>query len=192
METDDCLIVVDVEATCDDGGRIPPHEMEIIEIGAVKVRISDGEMLGSFHSLVRPTQHPKLTDFCRRLTGIQQNEVDRAQPFANVLVEFQSWLNHPFWNWASWGDFDCSLLQRELERMGEDPIFAEHLNLKAIAKDAWGLKKTGMKEVLRQQGLAPIGTHHRALDDAKSIAQLVPLMRTAIKSSLDSNSSGFV
>jgi inhibitor of KinA sporulation pathway (predicted exonuclease) len=31
------LAVVDLEATCDDGGQVPKWEMEIIEIGAVMV-----------------------------------------------------------------------------------------------------------------------------------------------------------
>ena len=174
METEDCIIVVDLESTCDTGGRMAAHEMELIEIGAVKVRLEDGEILSTFRSFVRPQNQPMLSDFCKQLTGIRQREIDSAEPFTDVLKEFQTWLNHPFWTWASWGGFDRTLLQRELARVGEDPIFAEHLNLKAIAKDVWDLKKTGMKEVLKLRGLTTIGTHHRALDDARSIAQLVP------------------
>ena len=176
METEECIIVVDFESTCDAGGRMAAHEMELIEMGAVKVRLEDGEILSTFRSFVRPQNQPMLSDFCKQLTGIRQREIDSAAFFTEVLKEFQSWLNHPFWTWASWGDFDRTLLERELERVEEDPLFTEHLNLKAIAKEAWGLKKTGLKEVLRQQGLAPIGTHHRALDDARSIAQLVPFL----------------
>ena len=176
LETDEYIIVVDLESTCDSGGRMTTNEFELIEIGAVKVRLEDGEILSTFCSFVRPQNQPKLSEFCKQLTGIHQREIDGAERFVHVLKEFQAWLNHPFWTWASWGDFDCTLLQRELERAGEDPIFAEHLNLKAIAKETWDLKKTGMKEALKHQGLIPIGRHHRALDDAKSIAQLVPLL----------------
>jgi len=176
VETEDCIIVVDTESTCDAGGRMAAHEMELIEIGAVKVRLDDGEILSTFRSFVQPQNQPTLSEFCKKLTGIRQREIDGAEPFSHVLKEFQAWLNHPFWTWSSWGDFDRTLLHRELERVGEDPLFAEHLNLKAIAKETWGLKKTGMKELLHHLGLSPIGTHHRALDDAKSIAQLVPLL----------------
>ena len=165
-----------MESTCDAGGRMAAHDMELIEIGAVKVRLEDGEILSTFHSFVRPQNQPTLSDFCKNLTDIRQREIDSAEPFTHVLKEFQTWLNHPFWTWASWGNFDCTLLDRELERVSEEPIFAGHLNLKAIAKETWGLKKTGMKEVLKHRGLTPIGSHHRALDDAKSIAQLVPLL----------------
>jgi inhibitor of KinA sporulation pathway (predicted exonuclease) len=181
VETEECIIVVDFEATCDTGGRMSAHEMELIEIGAVKVRLDDGEILSTFHSFVRPKNQPTLSDFCKQLTGIRQREIDSADLFAQVLKEFQSWLNHPFWTWASWGDFDRTLLERELERVEEYPLFAEHLNLKAIAKETWGLKKTGMKEVLEHRGLTPNGSHHRALDDAKNIAQLVPILSSEIE-----------
>jgi len=181
VEIHDCIIVVDLESTCDAGGRMAEHEMELIEIGAVKVRLEDGEILSIFHSLVRPQNQPTLSDFCKNLTGIRQREIDCAEPFPHVLMEFQAWLNHPLWTCASWGDFDRMLLDRELERAGEDLIFAEHLNLKAIAKETWNLNKTGMKEVLKLRGLTTIGTHHRALDDAKSIAQLVPLLFSTIQ-----------
>jgi inhibitor of KinA sporulation pathway (predicted exonuclease) len=157
------------------------HEMELIEIGAVKVRLEDGEILSTFRSFVRPLNHPTLSEFCTQLTGIRQREIDNAELFTDVLKEFQTWLNHPFWTWSSWGDFDGTLLQRELARVGEDPLFAEHMNLKAIAKETWGLKKTGMREVLKHRGLTTIGSHHRALDDAKSIAQLVPLLCSEIE-----------
>ena len=133
METEECLIVVDFESTCDTGGRMAAHEMELIEIGAVKVRLDDGEILSTFRSFVRPQNQPILSDFCKQLTGIRQREIDTAEPFTHVLKEFQTWLNHPFWTWASWGNFDRTLLDRELERAGDDLIFAEHLNLKAIA-----------------------------------------------------------
>jgi len=183
VETDDCIILVDLESTCDTGGRMAVNEMELIEIGAVKVRLEDGEILSTFRSFVRPLNHPKLSEFCKQLTGIRQREIDDAEPFSHVLNEFQSWLNHPFWTWASWGDFDRTLLHRELERVGEDSLFADHLNLKALAKDAWSLNKTGLKEVLHQHGLLLIGTHHRALDDARSMAQLVPMMTKMLNQS---------
>ena len=37
------LLVVDLEATCDDAGAVPKHEMETIEIGAVVVECASLE-----------------------------------------------------------------------------------------------------------------------------------------------------
>ena len=177
METDDYLIVVDFEATCDDGGRIQPHEMEIIEIGAVKVNRKTGEVLDSFQSVVCPTIRPNLTSFCMRLTGIQQQDVDAAKTFELVLEDWKAWLGHPFWTYASWGEFDRTILERILLEMGEELIFANHINLKTRAKEVLGLKKTGLVEALRHVGMAFEGRQHRALDDVVNIASLVPFLQ---------------
>ena len=176
METEDCLIVVDFEATCDDGGRIQPHEMEIIEIGAVKVNRKTGEVLDSFQSVVCPTIHPYLSSFCMQLTGIQQQDVDAAKTFEEILEDWKAWLGHPFWTYASWGDFDRRLLDDSLRTLNEERLFAHHINLKSRAKEVLGLKKTGLVEALRHVGMGFEGRQHRAIDDAVNIASFVPLL----------------
>lgn len=66
------FIVVDLEATCDDQGAVPRHEMEIIEIGAVLVTASALQVEDEFQAFVKPVRHPVLTRFCRELTSIAQ------------------------------------------------------------------------------------------------------------------------
>ena len=56
----------------------------IIEVGAVKFR--GDEILDTFTSLVNPRR--RLDDFIVRLTGIHQNEVDRAPEFGAVRRRF--------------------------------------------------------------------------------------------------------
>ncbi len=56
----------------------------IIEVGAVKFR--GDEILDTFNSLVNPRR--RLDDFIVRLTGINQNEVDRAPEFGAVRRQF--------------------------------------------------------------------------------------------------------
>ena len=77
-------LVVDLEATCDERGRLPREEMETIEIGAVLI---DGALLmksgalesrGEFQCFIRPIRHPVLSEFCRQLTSIRQEDVDQA------------------------------------------------------------------------------------------------------------------
>lgn len=46
----------------------------------------------TFHSYVRPTWRPVLTDFCVSLTGIQQSTVDASPAFPDVLARFEAWL----------------------------------------------------------------------------------------------------
>ena len=62
------VLVIDLEATCDDADGLPASDMEIIEIGAVWAT-AEGSVLDTFQALVRPVVRPQLTPFCRQLTN---------------------------------------------------------------------------------------------------------------------------
>lgn len=47
-----------------------------------------------FHRFIKPQVHPKLSEFCTRLTGITQQHVDRASSFPQVYKEFLDFLIH--------------------------------------------------------------------------------------------------
>ena len=36
--------------------------------------------------------NPKLSEFCKSLTGIEQETVDKAEVFQDVLIRFESWM----------------------------------------------------------------------------------------------------
>ena len=61
-------LVIDLEATTDDGGW-PLEEMEVIEIGASVVTRA-GREVDHFQRFIRPQRRPLLTPFCRQLTRI--------------------------------------------------------------------------------------------------------------------------
>ncbi|MDT0358628.1 exonuclease domain-containing protein [Herbaspirillum huttiense F1] len=64
--------------------------MKIIEIGACWTNDS-GEILDRFQHFVKLLHRPKLTEFCTKLTGIIQYDVDQAPLFpvaAKALREF--------------------------------------------------------------------------------------------------------
>lgn len=68
------FVVIDFEATCDRDRK--PHPQEIIEFPSVLVNSSTGQLEDSFQIYVRPTYNQHLSDFCKELTGIQQNQVN--------------------------------------------------------------------------------------------------------------------
>ena len=72
-------IALDLEAT-----GMQPDRDEVIEIGAVKFR--DGEIIGRWESLVRPSQPVpyKVT----QLTGIKSSDVAQAPPIGKVAPDF--------------------------------------------------------------------------------------------------------
>lgn len=99
----DAFLVLDVEATCEEGtGFEWPNE--IIEWPVCLMRWKDKseqgkacqlEIVDEFRSFVKPTWRPQLSQFCTDLTGITQAQVDSAPTFQKVLKTFARFLvNH--------------------------------------------------------------------------------------------------
>jgi inhibitor of KinA sporulation pathway (predicted exonuclease) len=171
------IIIVDVEATCDDGGLVPRREMEIIEIGAVVLDRRTLTVTDEFQAFVKPSRHPDLTPFCTQLTTIEQADVDAAEEYPDVATALRAW-----WFplapalWASWGAYDRT--QFEQDSAYHDvpfPLPERHLNVKALFSERHGTRRRfGMAGALRKMGIPLTGTHHRGIDDARNIAQLAP------------------
>jgi inhibitor of KinA sporulation pathway (predicted exonuclease) len=169
-------LIVDVEATCSDIGMVPRGEMEIIEIGAVVQCTRTLEIVSEFETCVRPVRHPELTEFCMRLTGILQSEVDHAPPFADAIAAMQEWTcQFDDALFCSWGDYDRNqFLQDCAFHDVAYPFRSGHLNVKAAYSRSMGLKKKlGLGEALRHAGMRFEGSPHRGLDDARNIARIV-------------------
>ena len=49
------------------------------------------ETISIFHSFIRPTVCPELSDFCMALTGITQDIVDSSMELPDVLSHFNAW-----------------------------------------------------------------------------------------------------
>lgn len=173
-------LVIDLEATCDDKGSVPKHQMEIIEIGAVLVDARLFQIQAEFQTFVRPIWHPKLTPFCTELTSITQAQVDAAPKFPAAIAELEDFIRRvapdrlPLF--CSWGNYDKNqfMLDAKLHRV-ELPFGKDHLNIKKAFSDALGTRKGfGMARALKRLGLPLTGTHHRGIDDARNIARILP------------------
>jgi len=169
----DNVLVVDIEATC---SRDKQMEMETIEIGAVLVDISNGELGDQFDEFVRPVRNPELTTFCTELTGITQEDVDGVISFPSVYERFRSWAEQKGMDgFCSWGRFDALQLRRDCEFHGVEYTFRTHVDLGRLFAKRFH-KRRGHRGALRMLRLEPVGRHHRGIDDAKSIAKMVPLL----------------
>ena len=83
LSLNDVFVCLDLETTGLD------HDLDtIIEVGAVKFR--RGEVLDTFSSLANPRR--QLTPFIRRLTGIQQADVDSAEPFSAIAYKVRDFV----------------------------------------------------------------------------------------------------
>ncbi|MBX3188414.1 MAG: exonuclease domain-containing protein [Labilithrix sp.] len=179
MESFPYWLVIDLEATCDDRDGpclVPKHEMETIEIGAVLVDAATLETVGELGQMVRPVRHPALTEFCKALTTIRQEDVDRAPLFPEAVASVERLLDGRRALFCSWGDYDRNQLAQDAAHHRIRVPFAHtHVNLKKRFSEALGLpKRYGMDGALGRVGLTLEGTHHRGIDDARNIARLLP------------------
>ncbi len=168
-------VIVDLEATCCDQNSIPRHEMEIVEIGAVRVSSSTGEIESEFGAFVKPVRNPILTEFCKSLTTISQEDLKDAESYPRVMADFSSWLKEkPDYDFCSWGDYDKKQFMQDCEYHGiAYPISGVHRNLKAEFSAATGARKRfGLGGAIRKIGLDFEGTAHRGIDDARNVARV--------------------
>ena len=90
------LCVVDVEATCEEGDfRAVDHEIIELPVVLLDLQPAGGgvpSVVDHFHSFVRPTERPRLSDFCTGLTGVTQAQVDAAPTLPQVLDAVHAWL----------------------------------------------------------------------------------------------------
>lgn len=177
LENKGVYIVVDFEATCSDIDEFPRDEMEIIEIGAIAVNKEVLTLLGEFNIFVKPVLHPKLTDFCRRLTSIKQEDVDKAKIFPEIIKDFTLWLSrydNPIF--CSWGDYDRNQLINDCKYHNVPyPFNNEHINLKKLFSEKQNFRKRyGIEKALIMAGMKFEGEKHRGIDDVRNIYKLFP------------------
>lgn len=166
-------VIVDLEATCWESNQTS-ERMEIIEIGAVLMRSSSSEPSGEFARFVRPVAEPILSDFCKNLTSIKQQQVDEADDFATVFPEFLRWIGDEPFRICSWGAYDIKQFRFDCERHKiEFPAtFAAHINVKQKFTKVMNVERCGMPAALKLLNLPLEGTHHRGIDDARNIAKI--------------------
>ncbi len=170
-----CIAIIDFEATCSDKGEIPRGESEIIEFACIVVDRELNEV-ARFSEFVRPLVHPRLTDFCTRLTSIKQDQVDNAETFPKVLEKFVRKIVVPFQPlFASWGAYDKNQLKRDCKRHGVPyPFDNEHLDIKRWIPRFYEFEKPkGIGQMLRYLGMKFVGTPHRGIDDVENIIRIL-------------------
>lgn len=182
------FVVLDFEATCDEGGA--PQPQEIIEFPSVLMGHDGLAVLDAFERFVRPIHHPTLSPYCAELTGIPQSCVTAAETFPTVWREHQEWLRShglkvsaadtgaPF-AFIVCGDWDLRTMLPGQLAACEPPIdhvpaaFRSWINIKRHFAPARGeTKAPGMAGMLRELDLTLEGRHHRGIDDCRNIARI--------------------
>jgi len=79
----DYILVIDFECTCTNDNSL--ELMEIIEFPIIVIDVKKREIANTFTSFVKPTVNPILSEFCTQLTGITQEQVNKANTIDKVL-----------------------------------------------------------------------------------------------------------
>ncbi|KAK4520624.1 substrate-specific activator of APC-dependent proteolysis [Mucor velutinosus] len=179
----DYYLFFDVEATCEaNGGFTFPNE--IIEFPVVLVDGETFDIVDEFRSYVKPTINSTLSDFCKQLTGISQETVDKSPIFIDVLNEFQEFMaKYDLFQTKSAafvtdGPFDIrDFITKQLKHSKIKPrpaYFDMHwVNIRKLFREFYKQKDNkNINLMLQHLGLTFQGREHSGLDDAKNLVAI--------------------
>uniref|UniRef100_A0A8C5QRB3 ERI1 exoribonuclease 2 n=1 Tax=Leptobrachium leishanense TaxID=445787 RepID=A0A8C5QRB3_9ANUR len=188
------LIIIDFESTCWKDAK--HYGQEIIEFPAVLLNTLNGEIESEFHTYVQPQEHPILSDFCKELTGIKQQQVDDGVPLKICLSQFSSWIQeiqkdksivflsaspvhpapeHKMCGFVTWSDWDlgvCLFYECRRKQLRVPGILNSWIDLRATYKIFYNRKPKGLNGALQDLGIEFSGREHSGLDDSRNTAKL--------------------
>ena len=158
----------------------------------------DAHCVSIYDTFVQPTLNSTLTKFSIELTGITQDEVDRAPAIDQVIADYMKWLRGlglvdeggnrvGNWSFATWSDADLSILGKELQHKSIDlpPCFDRWVNLKddsVFQKHYHREPRGGLRTCVESIGARWEGRAHNGLVDSINTAKIVrDMVRTGFR-----------
>jgi inhibitor of KinA sporulation pathway (predicted exonuclease) len=181
------IAAIDLEMVCDDP-PLPRDQMEIIEIGIAVLDIEILDLVNTVSKVVKPRNKPVLTEYCKNLTHITQEEVDKADDLSTTMLKIIGLLpNKKELIWCSWGN-DPLWLEKELKAQGTviDGLSFKFINLKL--RDG---KRRGLNKALKANNIIQQQPAHRALPDAISTALLAKKYKVRVEDVQVSNTKTY-
>lgn len=170
------VLVIDVESTCWEAPEKPGKDeiSEIIEIGIAVVNTKELKIVKNDSIMVRP-QRSRISKFCTSLTTLTQAQVDRGITFQEAIKKLKTDFDSGNRTFISWGDYDRKMFERNCRDYNiQYPFGPRHQNLKNAFTILHGLdREPGMDTALEHIKLKLDGTHHRGIDDARNIANIL-------------------
>lgn len=168
------FIILDLEATCWQGNKMG-RQQEIIEIGAYQIN-GYGDWIDDFQAFVKPIQNPRLSTYCKDLTGITQEQINRAKTFDRIFQLFEEWvheLDGPK-TLCTWGAMDLPFIIADCHLHDVDYSFLPaNIDLKNQYAQIKKLnREVGLAKALEFNDIDFEGSKHRAIDDAYNTSKL--------------------
>ncbi|MDP2436536.1 MAG: 3'-5' exonuclease [archaeon] len=192
----DFFLVLDFEATCQEGARITPQE--VIEFPVVCVCAKSRAIVWELQNYVKPVVHPRLSPFCTSLTGITQDTVDAGISFPAALDALTAKMREtgllpvmpssPRFIFVTCGDWDLQVMlsgQLRLSNLKRPSFFNQWINIKQPFMTKYRQTHSlGMAAMLKVLKMKMVGRHHSGIDDCRNIAAILLRMiadSTALK-----------
>lgn len=172
-------IVIDLEM-CNVRGvakkKIHGLKNEIIQIGAVMLD-EKNQVVDKFSRFVKP-EYGYIDDFIEKLTGIKQENVEKAQVLRAVLMQFADWIGDKEVKVMSWSDSDYEQLRNEMrikkiKHHKIQKLFEEWIDFQRSFDVMLGLpRQYALEEALKLGKVQTLGRQHNGLCDAYNTASL--------------------
>ncbi|KAK3914132.1 ERI1 exoribonuclease 2 [Frankliniella fusca] len=195
----DYVIVIDFESTCwdaKDNQNKWQNLAEIIEFPAVLLNVKTGVIEDKFHHYVMPVENPMLSDFCVKLTGINQETVNAGIPLGTCLMLFNRWITKisveknisfhkpsnksktcTFVTWSvDWDLAMCLHNETKRKQIRKPDVLTQWIDLRLAYRKFYQRKPQGLKGALAEVGLPFTGREHSGIIDAENTAKLVTRM----------------
>lgn len=173
-------VVIDFEATCEEKRSRSGHMHEIIEFPAVLIDAEALNIKDTFHEYVKPFKNNILSEYCKELTGISQEQIDAAALFPEVLNRFRMWMDKHRLNGqyaiVTDGPWDMGrFLYTQIKVSGLSyPKFAKRwVNIKKIFSNFYDQRKPSLDVMLSKLNFVFEGRPHSGIDDAKNISRVL-------------------
>ena len=173
----DKILVVDIEATCWQGKKPDDQESEIIEIGICELDLKTLKRSNKNGLIIKP-ENSAVSEFCTELTSLTQNDVDKGIKLEEACDIIRNDYYSQSYIWSSYGEYDHQMFRKECHiKKVKYPFSNKHIDLKVLFAVLQGLPKpVGMKKALNICKIELEGTHHRGVDDAWNIANILAHM----------------
>jgi len=170
----DQILVIDLEATCWPGDPPEGQESDIIEIGLCTLDVATGQRFDKASIVVRP-ERSTISEYCTLLTTLTQEEVEQGISFREACSLLRATYNSKERLWASFGDYDRLMFERECLTHGvKYPFGKGHINVKSLFAVVQNLdRELPLDEAMDRLGFPLEGHHHRGEDDAWNIARIL-------------------
>lgn len=143
------------------------------------------EKISEIQHYCKPLYNIQLTEFCKGLTGITQDQVNNGIDFSDALKRHELWLLEHINNFdesiiiITCGKWDLqTMLPTECNRWNITPrsVYRRYINLKDAFKTIYEYNpdhRYSMVGMLDQCNIKLTGRHHSGIDDSRNIATIV-------------------